>query len=414
MEKELKEIIEKLGQTFEEFKAANDKRLEELKKGKADAVVEEKIAKIDAELEKLSQKKDALEKRADELEKKTNRPRLGSKGANGVELTEEQIEHKAAFAGFMRKGIDAGLREIEAKAMAVGSQPDGGYLVPADTSGRIIQRLFDTSPIRQIANIVTIGVDALEGIRDTDEAGTGGWVAEQSTRSTSGTPQLGKWRIEAFEQYAQPAVTQKLLDDAVFDVEAWLGRKVADKLSRTENTAFVAGTGAGQPRGFTTYPTAATSDASRAWGTLEHVATGNSGDFATSNPADILFDLVGAFKEGYLANARWVTRREVITKIRKFKDQHSAYLWQPGLQQGVPDMLLGYPITRAQDMPALAANSLSLAFGNFAEGYQIVDRQDVRVLRDPYTNKPFVNFYVTKRVGGDVVQFEMIKFVKFG
>jgi HK97 family phage major capsid protein len=213
--------------------------------------------------------------------------------------------------------------------------------------------------------------------------------------------------------YAAPRATQKLLDDAVFDVEGWLAGKVADKLSRTEGAAYVAGNGIAKPKGFTAYSTAATADATRDWGTLEHIDTGANGDFAASNPADKLFDLEAAFKPGYLAGASWVTRRSVIVKVRKFKGSDNNYLWQPGLQAGKPATLIGYPIVMAEDMPALATNSLSMALGNFKTGYQIVDRFGVRLLRDPFTAKPYVIFYTTKRTGGGVVNFEAIKFLRF-
>jgi HK97 family phage major capsid protein len=436
---EIKGLIEAQGKTFEAFKAANDELQAQVKKlGAADAVTEEKLAKMDAELTKLSEAKDALEKRV-------MRPVPGI-GHNGGPTFDDEVKsfnvlakshaainnreapapvdadgyraYKGAFGVALRKDSRV-LSPDEVKALSVGTDPDGGYLVPADMTGRIVTRVFETSPIRPIASVQTISTDALEGIRDTDEAASGGWVSEQQARPVTNTPQVGKWRIPVNEMYAQPEATQQILDDAAVDVEAWLAAKVADRLTRVENAAFVTGTGVGQPRGFTAYPTAATPDGSRAWGTLEHINTGTNGDFtgttsATENPADELFDLIGAFKDQYLQNARFVTRREVVTRIRKFKLTDGTYVWQPGLQAGQPQQILGFPVTIAQDMPALGTGSLSLAFGDFREGYQIVDRTGFRVLRDPYTNKPFVRFYTTRRVGGGVVQFEAIKFLRFG
>lgn len=445
------ELIEKLGKTFEDFKQAHDAEIKEIKaKGAVDATTRDKIEKINAALDDLQAKKDAAETaakaaakatqdRVDALEKKLNRPGLSTEAAARIEaeikgfnatlrghaaalsrptppeLGEAEVQaYKAAFSKFLRKGRDE-LDGDERKALAVGSDPDGGFLVRPDISGRIVTRVFDTSPIRQIASVQTISTDALEGIRDTDEAGSGGWVSETGARSESTTPQLGAWRIPVHEIYAEPRATQKLLDDASVDVEAWLATKVADKITRVENAAFVTGNGVGKPRGFTTYPTAATADGSRAWGTFEHVATAANGDFNGTNPADVLFTLIAAFKQPYLNNANWVTRRSVIAKIRKFKESTTnAYMWQPGLQQGQPAQLLGYPIVMAEDMPALATDSLSLALGDFREAYQIVDRQGFIVLRDPYTAKPYVKFYTRRRVGGDAVQFEALKFIKFG
>lgn len=436
---EIKGLIEAQGKTFEEFKKTNDEVQAQLKKlGSADVVLEEKLKKLDEHMTKLDEKKSEIEKRADELEKKLNRPGRGGGDSDAeakaldafnrsvkaaavaagrqspADLTQEQYaEYRAAQVKYFRRGRDE-MDQAEVKAMQVGVDSDGGYLVTADTTGRIVSKVFDLSPIRQIAAVQPIGTDALEGIADTGEAGAG-WVSETGTRSATTSPTIGKWRIPVEEMYAMPEATQKLLDDANVDVEMWLADKVAERLARLEGAAFVAGTGVGQPRGFTTYTTAATSDATRTWGTLEHCATANNGDFASSNGGDVLFDVVGAMKDAYLAGARWVTRREVITKVRKLKESSNAqYLWQPGLQAGQPQTLLGFPITIAQDMPSLTTGSLSMAFGNFSIGYQIVDRQGIRVLRDPFTNKPYVRFYTTRRVGGDVVHFEAIKFVKFG
>lgn len=441
------ELIEKLGKTFEDFKAAHDAEVKEIKtKGAVDAVTRDKIEKLNKSLDDLTAQKDAAEKaakasqdRMDALEKKLNRPGLPAADAAKLEAElksfnatlkghaaslsrpmtadlgeAEMSAYKAAFSKFLRKGKDE-LDADERKALAVGADPDGGFLVRPDITGRIVTRVFDTSPIRQIAGQQTISTDALEGIRDTDEAGSGGWVSETGTRSETTTPQIGAWRIPVHEIYAEPRATQKLIDDAAVDIEAWLAQKVADKLTRVENAAFVTGNGVGKPRGFASYATAATDDSTRAWGTFEHVATATNGDFASSNPADVLFTLIAAFKQPYLNNANWVTRRSVIAKIRKFKESTTnAYMWQPGLQQGQPAQLLGFPIVMAEDMPALATDSLSLALGDFREGYLIVDRQGFIVLRDPYTAKPYVKFYTRRRVGGDVVQFEAIKFIKFG
>jgi len=435
---EVKGLITKQGEAFEAFKATMAELDAQTKKlGTADSLTEQKLAKIDEVLNNLAEKSQAAFARADAVEKKFNRPGMTQDGADlGAEVksfnaaaksaaamlsrpapadvdVDGYRAYKSGFRKFMLEGKD-GLEADERKAMSVGSDPDGGYLVPADVSGKIVTKLYETSPIRQIADVQMIGTDALEGIVDNDEADSGGWVNETGARAETGTPQLAKWRIPVWEMYAKPRATQQLLDDANIDAEGWLAAKVADKLIRVENEAFVVGTGTASPKGFTKYTTAATADASRAWGSLEHIMSGASADFAASNPADKLFDLIGAFKDNFLAGARWVTRREVITKIRKFKDTAGGtYLWQPGLQAGQPQQILSFPVTIAQDMPALAADSLSLAFGDFRQGYQIVDRQGFRVLRDPYSNKPYVEFYTTRRVGGGVVNFEAIKFLKF-
>jgi HK97 family phage major capsid protein len=436
---EVKTLIEQQGKAFEAFKSANDQMQAEIKKlGAADAVTAEKVAKLDEALTKLSEAKDAIEAKATDLEKKFNRPGIGHNGGPSLEESELKSfnlalkSHSALFSraapadvtadglGDYRKGFNTFLRkgkemleDAERKGMLVGSDPDGGYMVTPDVSGRIIKRVFETSPMRQIASVQTIGTNELEGIIDNDEADDGGWVGEQTTRTETGTPQVGKWKIPVHEVYAQPKATQQLLDDANVDIEAWLAAKVADKLTRKENAAFMTGDGSNKPKGLFAYSSAATADSSRAWGVFEHIVTGANGGFAASNPADVLFSLIGAFKDAYLTNARFLTRREVITLIRKFKDGNSQYLWQPGLQQGQPQSILGFPVSIAADTPAIATASLSLAFGDFKEAYQIVDRQGFRTLRDNLTSKPFVKFYTTRRVGGGAVQFEAVKFLKF-
>lgn len=440
IEQELKDAIDGIGRRFEEFKKENDSQI---KKGVRDAIAEAKLDALSQSIDDLTGKKEDLEKRMkseadlrEELERKVNMLSVTAK-TDDIEqkaISDFNIQvkavarsrglatpgdidvqgfraYKSAFDNMMRKDGKA-LSSDEQKALQVGVEADGGYLVPADTSGRIVSRVFELSPIRSIANVQAISSDRLEGIADTGDA-SDGWVGETTARTDTNTPQVGKYEIVAHEQYAQPKATQKLLDDASVDVEAWLSRKVADRFARREGAAFIVGAGVASPKGFTVYPTVATADATRPWGQLEHVKTGVNGDFAASNPADILFDLEAAFKTAYLNNARFVTRRSVITKIRKFKGSDNNYLWQPGLQAGKPSSLIGYPIVMAEDMPALATDSLSLALGDFMEGYQIVDRLGVRVLRDPFTDKPYVKFYSIRRVGGGVLNFEAIKFLKF-
>lgn len=429
---DLAKVIDAQGRAFEEFKSANDKLIKDKAEGKAVGDLEAKLAKLDNDMSDMSE----LKSNFDQFVAKSQRPTLGAKeaeaaadevksfnlmrraaagqGANVVDVNEDQLKaYKSAYFQYARGGHLDALSQEERKAMSVGTDSDGGYLVPAATVGRIVSKVFELSPIRQIASVMSISGDALEGINDLDESSYG-WVAETGTRSDSTTPQVGKYRIEAHEMYAMPKATQKLLDDSAVDIESWLAAKVADKFARVEGAAFCVGTGVGQPRGIAGYTTAATADATRSWGVPEHVKTTANGAFAASNPGDYLFDLLGAFKSAYLQNARWLTRREVIALIRKFKEATTnAYMWQPGLQAGQPDRLLGYPITIAQDMPTLATDSLSMAFGDFAEAYQIVDRLGMRTLRDPYTDKPYVKFYTTKRTGGGIVNFEAVKFLKF-
>jgi HK97 family phage major capsid protein len=432
---EIKKIIEDLGTTHEAFKKSVEEELAQIKKaGQPDPLTTQKIQKLNDRLDQLTDAKSKADKHLEDLEKKLARQSFsGGEGDDKFAAELKAMNHtiaatrngraeqfdadgyrayKTVLNQFLRNGNEH-FSDSERKTLAVGADPDGGYLVTPDRTGAIVTRVFETSPMRQICTVQTIGTDALEGLRDTDQA-SAGWVGETAARPVTGTPALGQWRIPTREMFAQPDATQKMLDDSSIDVEAWLAEKVADRFARLENTAFITGDGVTQPRGITTYPTAATADDTRAWGTFEHIATGVSSNFPATAPADRLFDLVQAVKSEYLTNARFLTRRSVMQLVRKFKDTTNQYLWQPSLQAGVPETLLGYPVFYAEDMPALAANSLSMAFGDFARCYTIVDRIGVRTIRDNVTNKPFVRFYSIKRVGGDVVQFECVKFMRFG
>lgn len=429
---EIKKLIEAQGQAWEEHKKTNDELLKAKAEGKAVADLEAKLAKLSDEMDKLAELKADFDKfilesqrpgasKSDENTeaecKQWNamlRADFQSKGRSiPAEVSvDAYAQYKSAFYSLVRHGDIERLSADERKALSAGSDPDGGYLLPTPTVGRIVKRVYEQSTMRQLANVVTISTDALEGIVDNDEADAG-WVSEMGARNDTDTPQVGKYRIEAHEMYAQPKVTQKLIDDAATDVEAWLADKVADKFARVEGNAFWNGNGVGQPRGLAAYPTAATGDGSRAWGTFEHVLTGANGDFHTTK-ADPLQDLLGAFKDQYLQNASFSMRREVRTKIRKLKEATSdRYLWEPSLQAGQPDRLLGYPVRIDQYMPSMTTGSLSLAFGDFREAYTIVDRIGVRTLRDPYTAKPYIRFYSTKRTGGGATNFESVKYLKF-
>ena len=429
---EIKSLIEAQGKAWEEHKKTNDELLKAKAEGKAVADLEAKLAKISDEMDKLAE----LKADFDKFILESQRPGA-SKGDENTEAECKQwnamlradfqskgrsipaevsvdayTQYKSAFYSLVRHGDIERLSADERKALSAGSDPDGGYLLPTPTVGRMVKKVYEQSTMRQLANVLTISTDALEGIVDNDEADAG-WVSEMGARNDTDTPQVGKYRIEAHEMYAQPKVTQKLIDDAATDVEAWLADKVADKFARVEGNAFWNGNGVGQPRGLAAYTTAATGDGSRAWGTFEHVLTGANGDFHTTK-ADPLQDLLGAFKDQYLQNASFAMRREVRTKIRKLKEATSdRYLWEPSLQAGQPDRLLGYPVRIDQYIPAITTGSLSLAFGDFREAYTIVDRIGVRTLRDPYTAKPYIRFYSTKRTGAGAVNTEAVKFLKF-
>lgn len=262
--------------------------------------------------------------------------------------------------------------------------------------------------MRAYASIQTISTDALEGLFDLDEAASG-WVAETDSRSETNTPVVGKWRIPVHELYAKPRATQKLLDDAEINMEAWLASKVAEKFGRDEANAFVVGNGVGKPRGFLTYANGTTLP-----GTIEQVKTGANGAFASApNGSDVLVTALYSLKQQYRANATWFMNRATTGLVRRLKDSNGQMVWAPGIAAGQPATLLGYPVASFEDMPNPATGSLSIAVGDMREAYQIVDRVGIRTLRDPYSAKPYVEFYTTKRVGGDVVNFEAVKIVDF-
>jgi HK97 family phage major capsid protein len=432
MDVEIKTLLEKQGEAFGAFKATVNEELAQLKKGAADVVTTEKVARIDDALNRIGDELKAAGKRADEIEAKANRLALNGGGATDVEakaaadfalqtgrqVTVEDLRgYKAALYGSAGPLRTTRPGDAEAKAMSVGSDPDGGYLVTPDTTGRIVMRIYETSPMRQVAGQMTIGVDSVEGLNDLGEAGFA-WVGETTTRTENTTAQLGKWSIPVHEAVSIVSATQKVLEDARLDLESWLAMKSADRIARGENAAFVTGNGISKPRGLCDYTTAATADSSRAWGVIEHIATGANGAFRTrsgdTNPVDDLISVVYALKSAYRGNARWMTSRAVLGAARKLKDGQGNFIWQPAAVAGQPSALLGYPVAEAEDMPALGTGSLSMAFGDFREAYLIVDRIGLSVLRDPYTSYPYVFFKFRKRTGGGVVNFEAVKFLKFG
>lgn len=388
---ELKNTLDQLQSAFHEFRTKNDERLAEIaKNGKADAVIEEHVNKLNNRIEEL-------QGRVTEAEKASYR--TGNGGDETTQKSADMIAYEKGFDRWFRKGEEGNLRDLEAKALSVNSDPDGGYTVTPEQGRVIMGKIFETSPMRQVATVTTINSDAIEHLVDKDEATGGGWVSEEGSRSETTTPQFAKIRIPVHEQYEAPRATQKLLDDSAFSIESWLAAKVADKMARRENEAFVTGNGVGRPRGFTTYASGTS------WGQIERV---NSGA-AAALTADGLISLLYSLKPGYRTGATWAMNRSTVSAVRKLKDSQNQYLWAPGLAAGQPSILLGFPIVEFEDMADVAANSLSVAFANFRVGYEIVDRQGVRVLRDPYSNKPYVEFYTTRRVGGDVTVFEAIK-----
>ena len=391
-------------------KALHDLRteFEESKKAAADYVTEEKIKRIEEkfadDFKNMSEASRELEARLAEQEAKANRPGKAGEG------DENDLEMKS-----FRDWASGKPSDFEEKAMAESSNPDGGYLVPPVMRDGIAERLRRTSPVRSVASVVTISSNRYEMLVERGDAGFE-WVGEKSTRSETSTPDFNRINIDVHELSALPKVSQRQLDDTAFDLAGYLTSYVGDRFSRAEATAYVSGDGVNRPRGFTTYTTAAAADSTRAAGVLEHVLTGTSGGFDANNPADKLIEAVYALQAPYRVNAAWMAKSTTVATMAKFKDGQDNYLLQ-SLMNGngvLVTRALGYPVVEAEDMPAIAADSLSLAFGNWGQGYTIVDNGGVTTLRDPFTAKPHVLFYTTKRTGGGVSDFDAIKLVKFG
>lgn len=384
---------------FEAFKEANDVRLDEIeRKLSADVVTRDKV-------ERINKAVDEQKSMLDQLTLKQARPRL-SGGRDGA----ERGEHKSAFEAYIRRGDEAGLRSLEQKAMSAGSNADGGYLVPEETDGEIGRRLAVVSPIRALATVRQVSTHVLKKPFSTSGMTTG-WAAETAARTETAAAGLTELSFETMELYAMPAATQTLLDDAAVDIENWIASEVEIAFAEQESAAFVTGNGVSKPKGVLAYT--AVANAGWSWGNLGYVATGAAGAFSSSGPADVLIDAAYALKAGHRQNATYLMNRTTQAAIRKFKDADGNYLWRPPAAVGEPASLMGFPVAEAEHMPDIAANALAIAIGDFRAGYLVVDRLGVRVLRDPYSAKPYVLFYTTKRVGGGVQNFEAIKLVKF-
>ena len=382
---------------FEAFKRSNDERLAALEAKKRDDVV-------------LKEKIERLNKTLDEQKSAIDRMALAAQRPVKGEGRAAPDERRSAFQRYMRAGDQGPLARLEEKAAIIGADTDAGYLASEPVERLIEAALRHSSPLRGIASVRQIGATVFKKPVSLGGAASG-WVGETASRPETTAPTLSSIDFPTAELYAMPAASQALLDDAVVDIEQWLADEVEAEFAAQENDAFVNGTGVNAPKGFLAYDKAA--EATREADEIGYLATGVSAGWPASNPADLLLDLIYAPKQAYRANAQFVMNRAVVGQIRKFKDSEGNYLWRPSLDAGAPASLLGYPVTEAEAMPAIAANSFSVAFGDFSRFYLIVDRQGVRVLRDPFTAKPYVLFYTTKRVGGGVQNFEAVKLLKF-
>jgi len=385
---------------FEHYKAENDLRLKSIEAGRGtDVIVEEKMARLDAAL-------DAAQKRMDAFAVKAGRPSLGTTAADP-----EAAEHKAAFDAYLRGGETTGLRGFEKKNMSSATGPDGGFLVPIPAEREILRRMSGGSPLRALATVRETSTATFK--RAYSPTGpAAGWVAETAARPRTNAPVLADMTFPTMELYAMPSATQTLLEDAAVDLEQWLGEEIETVFAEQESAAFVNGDGTTRPQGFLTPQKVPNATAS--WGRIGYLATGTAGALPAAHPSDLLVDLVHSLRAGYRQNASFAMTRRTQSVIRKLKTTTGEYLWQPPTMPGGSASLMNFPLIELEDMPEIAADSFSIAFADFRRAYLIVDRTGIRVLRDPYSTKPFVLFYVTKRVGGGVQDFEAIKLLRFG
>ncbi|HEY8382749.1 MAG TPA: phage major capsid protein [Microvirga sp.] len=393
--------FDEFARAFEAFKETNDTRLSQIEtRLTADVVTEEKLQRIDVAL-------DDAKRRMDRLAVERARPPLSlAEPARDPALA----EHKAAFQAYMRSGEAAGLKRLEEKALSAGSGPDGGYLVPENVEREVLRRLAVVSPIRSIASVRVISGGQYKRAYSTTGPASG-WVGETAPRPQTAAPALAEMNFPAMELYAMPAATQTLLDDAVVDVDQWIADEVETAFAEQEGAAFVNGDGVNKPKGFLASDIVA--EDNWQWGRLGAIRTGTNGAFGGTGASDLFVTMIYALKSGYRQNASFVMNRKLQSTIRKFKDGQGNYLWAPPATAGQPATLMGFPVVEAEDMPDMSPNSLSVAFGDFRRGYLVVDRAGVRILRDPFTAKPYVLFYTTKRVGGGVQDYAAIKLLQF-
>lgn len=336
---------------------------------------------------------------------KTQRPQLET-------VRDASAPHQKAMDSYLRSGDDDGLRALtlDGKSMNTAVAAEGGYLVDPATAETVQSVLSSSASLRAIASVVNVEASSYDVLVDHTELGAG-WASENGSITETDSPQFDRISIPLHELSAMPKASQRLLDDAAFDIEGWLAGRIADKFATAEAAAFIAGDGIDKPKGFLTY--APVDEASWIWGSLGYVATGAVDDFDTSQPADAIVDLVYALGAKYRANAAFVMNSKTAGAVRKMKDADGRFLWTDSLTAGQSAQLMGYPVLIAEDMPDIGTDATAIAFGDFGAGYTIAERPDLRVLRDPFSAKPHVLFYATKRVGGDVTDFAAIKLLKF-
>ncbi|MBK0003166.1 phage major capsid protein [Erwinia sp. S38] len=394
--KDVEQVAQDLQKKFDEFREKNDKRIE---------AVEQEKGKLAGEVENLNVKLSELDQLKSDLEAEL----AAVKRPGGGTQSKAATEHKTAFMQFVRKGNEDGLRELEQKALQTGVDADGGYAVPEELDRTLLDVLKDQVVMRQEANIITVGTSDYKKLVNLHGAASG-WVGETDDRPATNTPKLAQIVPFMGEIYGNPQATQTMLDDGFFNVEEWINSELALEFAEQEEVAFTTGNGRLKPKGFLAYPSALTDDKTRAFGTLQHILSGAAGGVT----ADAIIKLVYTLRKVHRTGAKFMMNNNSLFQVRILKDSEGNYLWRPGLELDQPSTLAGYGVAENEQMPDVAADAKAIAFGNFKRGYTIVDRIGTRILRDPYTNKPYVGFYTTKRTGGMLADSQAIKLMQIG
>ena len=390
-EKDVGEVAKELKGAFDDFKAKNDKELEAIKSEKG---------KLSDSVDKLNEKLGEIDKLKADLEKELKAAkRPGATEGKDVEA------HQKAFGQFLRKGKnEEELADLQQKAVQVAVDSDGGFAAPEELDTTMLELLRNESPMREVCGSIIIGASGYKKLVNLGGAGSG-WVGETEARPATGTPTIAQLEAYMGELYSNPQATQQSLDDIHFNVEQWLSEEVAREFAEQEGNAFLLGNGTNKPKGILAYELDTSADKDRVFGKLQKLVSGAAGSFTGDN----LIDLIYSTKKGYRKNAQFMMNTLTLAKARKLKDSEGNYLWQPGLQAGQPSTLLSHAVAENEDMPDAEADANAILFGDFKRGYAVVDRFGTRVLRDPYTNKPNVGFYTTKRVGGMLLDSNAIK-----
>ena len=411
---ELSKTIDSIATAFEEYKSTNDARIEAIKAGKGTAELDAKLARMDAAIDNMGEVKSKLEA----METRMSRP--GAYG-EGESTSREAAEYKGAFLNWMRSPTDqerqqkvtAAQRNLETRAAdaRTSTGASGGFALPEEIERTIARLGVDMSPIRSLATVRTVGTPDYKELIDVNGAAFE-WIGETDTRAQTNTPDLAEIAPTFGMASAKPQATEESLDDLFFDVENWLIQSAAEAIYAGEGVAFVSGNGTKKPKGFLAGPVpVTTTDATRAFGTLQYIASAQAAAMPTS--PDVFFDMIYSLRARYRANATWVTSKAVLATIRKYKEATTnAYMWQPALAAGQPSSFAGFPMVEAEDMPAVGAGTFPLAFGDFREGYLICDRVGMRMTRDEITTPGYVKFYIRKRVGGAIRNSQSIKLLK--